>query len=683
MSEAARLLVKASLDTRDLDSGLDQTSERFGGLGAVAKGALIGAGAAAAGAAVKGVLAFADFESSMNEVFTLLPGISSEAMSAMESQVKKFSTEFGVLPEKTVPALYQALSAGVPQDNVFTFLGTSQKAAKGGVTDLTTAVDGISSVVNAYGSEVISAAEASDLMFTAVRLGKTNFEELSQSLFQVNPIASALGVDFGDVTAAMAAMTAQGTPTSVATTQLRQAFVEMSKEGSKTSETFKVLSGESFKDFIDAGGNTQQALQLLEEHAAATGVGINDLFGSVEAGQAALALTGGGTEKFSLALDEMGKSGGATEEAFQQMNRGIGPVFDQLRASASVAMLELGKRVLSVTEAIGGFVDKNQGWLLPAAAAVATIVGGALATAFIRWGIQSSIAAGKAVAAFLTTQASAIGATVKTVAQIGLQIGKWALLGAQALIHAAKVAAAWMIAMGPIALVIAAVAGLVAAIVIHWDTIKAAIGAAWDWVKEKSAAVWDAITGAVMGAVNSVVGFLSGAWETIKAAAGGAWDWVTERVNSFIGFFTDLPGRITNLAAGMFDGLKNAFRSAINFIIRGWNSLQFKIPGFSIGPVSFGGFTLGVPDIPFLAHGGRILSAGAAIVGEAGPELLSLPRGATVAPLGGGGAGGVNVYINVEGSLLRTDELARQLADPIRSALIRSGIRASSGARGL
>ena len=67
------------------------------------------------------------FHNGMNEVFTLLPGISSSSMKKMENDVKSFAKEFGVLPEEEIPALYQALSAGVPQDNVFEFLKTKPK----------------------------------------------------------------------------------------------------------------------------------------------------------------------------------------------------------------------------------------------------------------------------------------------------------------------------------------------------------------------------------------------------------------------------------------------------------------------------------------------------------------------------------------------------------------------------
>ncbi|HUW85457.1 MAG TPA: phage tail tape measure protein, partial [Methanoregula sp.] len=220
----------------------------------------IGMGATIAGGAIVGGFAVAtkravDFETAMSEVFTLMPGMSKEAMDEMAKQTRDLSVEMGASTDEMVPALYQAISAGIPADNVFEFMRTANSAAVGGVTDLETAVDGITSVINAYGQDSLSATEATDQMFTAVKLGKTNFEELSRSLFNVIPTASSLGVKFGDVSASIAAMTAQGVPTKIATTQMRQALIELSKDGGETSETFQRLSGKTFKEFIAGGGN--------------------------------------------------------------------------------------------------------------------------------------------------------------------------------------------------------------------------------------------------------------------------------------------------------------------------------------------------------------------------------------------------------------------------------------------
>lgn len=339
---------RASDTLEKVGDSADRSGGKLAGMAKVAGAAFAAVGVGAVAGATKAVTAFVDFQGQMNEVFTLLPGISQEAMSSMTGQVKGFSKEFGVLPEEVVPALYQSLSAGVPQDNVFAFLETAQQAAKGGVTDLTTAVDGISSVVNAYGSDVVDATKASDLMFTAVKLGKTNFEELSSSLSNVTPIASGLGVQFGDVTAALATMTAKGTPTAVATTQLRSLFVELSKAGGEAATTFEEMAGKTFQEFIAEGGNTAEALALMQKAADDGGVALQDMFGSVEAGAAALSLSG--SDSFTNNIDAMAESAGATETAFNQMNKGLGPIFDKIRAGLAVFFIDVGERLAPVVE---------------------------------------------------------------------------------------------------------------------------------------------------------------------------------------------------------------------------------------------------------------------------------------------------------------------------------------------
>lgn len=318
--------------------------------------------AAITGLAVESVKTFSEFETGMNEVFTLLPGISGQAMLEMEGQVKRFAEEFSVLPEEVVPALYQSLSAGVPQDNVFSFLETANQLAVGGVTDLETAVDGLSSVVNAYGSDIITAAEASDAMFTAVKLGKTTVDELASSLFNVIPTAAGIGVEFNDITAAMASLTAQGTPTSVATTQMRQLLVELSSATSDVAERFEELTDQSFNEFINSGGNVADALKILSDDATESGLSVKDFFGSVEAANAALALTGN-LEGYRSNIEAMGDAAGATEAAYEQMAQGISFSLDGLKATFEVLKINIGdtfgNTAVSAIEEFSLFLDDN------------------------------------------------------------------------------------------------------------------------------------------------------------------------------------------------------------------------------------------------------------------------------------------------------------------------------------
>jgi hypothetical protein len=160
-------------------------------------------------------------------------------------------------------------------------------------------------------------------MFTAVKGGKTTFKELSDRLFQVTPIAASLGVEFGNITAALSAMTAQGVPTRVAATQLRQLLLELSKTGGAAADTFERVAGKSFVKFIEEGSNVQDALILMEEAATENDMRISDMFGSIEAGNAALALTGAGAQKFTDELRNAEEAEGATAEAAEVMNTSL------------------------------------------------------------------------------------------------------------------------------------------------------------------------------------------------------------------------------------------------------------------------------------------------------------------------------------------------------------------------
>ena len=353
-------------DDSQLKKTLKQTSKRLEGFGkSVAKvGATAGLAFAGAAASigVAGVTAFSSFEKNLKEVMTLLPDAGKEVFDELSEQTKSFAKEFGVLPDKALPALYSALSAGVPRENVFTFMEVAQKAAKGGVTELETAVDALSSVVNAYGSANISATESSDLLLSAVRLGKTTFEELAAEIYKVAPIAASVGVPFENLTASIAVLTSQGVPTAQSATMLKGALAELAKEGTKADTAFREFAGEGLAAFLEGGGTFEEAIMGLAASADASGKSVLDLFGSVEAGQAILSLTADGGVAFGAVLDEMGNSAGATEAAFATMNTGLSANFDRIKANLAVLAIDIGEKlapyVVQATDALIVLFDK-------------------------------------------------------------------------------------------------------------------------------------------------------------------------------------------------------------------------------------------------------------------------------------------------------------------------------------
>lgn len=362
------LVVSIVADTTGLKAGFDDAKKSAGGfadailsgkglgnaLGAIGPAAIAGvavAGIAAVGAVLVDSTAKAvKFQEGMANVMTLLPGAGKEIEEELTSVIRDLQTELGITSEKSLPAMYQALSAGVPQDSIGEFMDTAAKAAIGGSIDMELAVDGLTSVVNAYGSDVIDAATASDVLFTTVRLGKTNMQELSGSLSQVTPLAAAAGVGIDQVGAAIATLTAGGTQTSVATTQLKAMFSEMGKDTTVVAQAFKSVSGQSFPEFIKSGKTVEDALGLLSDYADDTGTTINNLFGSVEAGSAALVLTGSGAEMFSSALGQMGEAAGATNAAFETMDNTVSRRMEKIGVKIDSFMERIGEKILPIVE---------------------------------------------------------------------------------------------------------------------------------------------------------------------------------------------------------------------------------------------------------------------------------------------------------------------------------------------
>lgn len=178
----------------------------------------------------------------------------------------------------------------------------------------------------------------------------------------------------------------------------------------------------------------------------------------------------------------------------------------------------------------------------------------------------------------------------------------------------------------------------------------------------------------------------------IATAMAHAAQWVAEKGGELIGWFASLPGKIQEKLSGAKDAITQPFKDAFNKVAEYWNNTiggrGFKAPGWVPG-VGGKGFTF--PTMPYLAKGGTIASAGLAMVGERGPEILDLPGGASVIPLPRGGAGGSGggttiiapqftgpVYADSAG-LAR---LARDIAVPIRNELNRHASR-NGGSTGL
>ena len=307
----------------------------------------------------------ADFDKAMREVNTLV-GLGEDDFQSLSKDVRELSKEMGINAVEAASALYQALSAGIPEENAIDFMRVASKTAIGGVTDLKTAVDGLTTVMNAYKIPISEAERVSDIMFETMKGGKTTILELSERMFNVAPIAKAAGISFEEVSAGMIALTLQGTPTRVATTQLRQAIVAFLKPTKEMSEALEKATGMTGAQTLEIYG-LQKSIDLVNGALGNNLASMSKAYGSIEGFQGVVGITGENTKAFSEALDTVSNSAGSTTKAFEEMEKSASQKFNKLLAQLQDLRIEIGNEVIpaliDIVEALRPMIVGMGAWI--------------------------------------------------------------------------------------------------------------------------------------------------------------------------------------------------------------------------------------------------------------------------------------------------------------------------------
>lgn len=269
-------------------------------------------------AATAGAKLNSDFTVGLAKVSTLVDTTVVD-MNKMRSELIQLSNETGVSVTELTEGTYQAISASVDASKAVDFMRISALGAKAGFTDMTTATDALTTIVNAYGMETERASDMMDRLIITQNLGKTTVDEIGKSIGQVIPTAASAGMSIDELLASVASLTASGTQTSAAMTGMKAALSNIIKP---TADAAKVAQSLGL-EFTQAHLAQVGWAQFLDEVKTATGGNIETmgkLFGSTEALNTVLSLTGNGANKFKESLDGMANSTGATNDAIAKLD---------------------------------------------------------------------------------------------------------------------------------------------------------------------------------------------------------------------------------------------------------------------------------------------------------------------------------------------------------------------------
>lgn len=296
-------------------------SKAWGGVKALSKGAAVGIAAAGTALSVGAVAAFnfgAAYETSLAKVSTIAD-TTAVSMADLSADVLKLSNATGEDASGLNEAVYQALSAGADTAGVVGLVNTAVKAAKGGYTDTTTAIDGLTSTLNAYGMATSDAEGLANQFLITQNKGKTTFGELAGSIGTVAPTANAAGVGVDQLLAGVASLTANGIGTSEAMTGIKAALSNVIKPSSEAAKVAKKLG----LNFSTSALQSKGLAGFLDDVKTATGGNMDtmaQLFGSVEALNTVLTLTSDqGSQLMNDTLNEMAVNATALDDAYHTM----------------------------------------------------------------------------------------------------------------------------------------------------------------------------------------------------------------------------------------------------------------------------------------------------------------------------------------------------------------------------
>lgn len=303
--------------------------------------------AIAAAALIQGtkkiISVYGDFETQLANVSTLVD-TNVVSMQKLKKEVLSLSPSLGSATKNT-EALYQAISAGVAPEKAVGFVAESAKAAKAGLTDTLTAVEGGTTILNAFGMEASNIVQVFDKMFVAVKAGKTTFPELATSIGKVAPIAKSAGVSIDELLGGIAALTKQGVKTKEAVTALKAAFSNIIKPQGTAAKMAEEL-GLQFDITALKTKGLAGFLKDIEEKTGGDVEAMGKLFGSVEALNAILALTSeGGAKDFNQILTDMGNSAGETATAFEKQTKTYDHAVSTLKASMEKIAISIGSKI--------------------------------------------------------------------------------------------------------------------------------------------------------------------------------------------------------------------------------------------------------------------------------------------------------------------------------------------------
>ena len=312
------------------------------------------------------------------------------SLAEMGEQIQQLAVTYGASANEIAEATYQAISASVDAGEATAFVEDAMKLARGGFTDTVTAVDVLTTTLNAYGKEANTTEHIMNALVTTQNLGKTTVGELAQNMGQVIPTAAALNVSLDNLASAYVQLTKNGINTANATTYIKGMLNELSDSGSGVAAVLKQETGKSFGQLMADGKSLGDVIQILGDHVDGNSEKFKNMFSNVRAGSGALTIYNNTAEAFNKSMKAVADSTGAADKAFEIMadtsemtSKRMDAAVENLKVTIGEALQptidQVKEKGISALETVTDFIEKNPALVSALGGAAAAVTGVATA----------------------------------------------------------------------------------------------------------------------------------------------------------------------------------------------------------------------------------------------------------------------------------------------------------------
>lgn len=297
--------------------------------------------------------AASDLEIQLAEIQTIGVPLRGD-LEGLADKVQELSDTFGIQAEIVAEGIYETLSNQVAgARDAFTFFATAADFSVAAVTSADSAVNLLSSTINAFGFNASQATLLGAKLFRTIDLGRIRGEEFADTFGRIAVLAARLGISLDETLTAIATLTIAGLKYNEAFTLINNVMLKLIRPTEALQNVFDSLGIQTVEAGIQAYG-FQGLLGKLAETTGDTATEMGELFGRVRAVRGALGLTGKAAKKYASNLKAIREAGPETlfeakKIIFETNAKQVQIEIEQLR---NAIVFDFGRKSLAVTNRI-------------------------------------------------------------------------------------------------------------------------------------------------------------------------------------------------------------------------------------------------------------------------------------------------------------------------------------------